>query len=220
MKLTLFLLQTLIFGFYYYSQEIRNIDKPKAQHSIIGSGGFYIHLGDDTDVKENGGVGWATELGYQVRFPNKFVFGLGLLTDQSLKKPLEGTTKNIEGTQKYSGLLLNVDLGVHAINTEKIDLMLFITPHYYFWRTKVNSHDSDKNITTNTTSTIGYYAFVPLLSYSIELMYKFTPSHAVGLTLNAHVSKDAHEFVDLFNIFFGAEYQVAFRGLLTYRFTI
>ena len=200
MKHTL-LITTILFVFSIHAQEL-----PKAR-KIQNS--FYLAGGGFSQSSYRKYSGWSSAIGYQVYFPNRFIFGIEYLMEQSAFKEMNGSAIDNTFQRRVKAQSGTVHLGVQIFRKEHFDLSAMITPGLNYQKYITKSYDEEIGEYTFREHVNGYI-LLPLLAYRLEFFYKFNQLHSIGFTLDGGVGTE-----DLMSGLLGLG-----RGMFHYRFTI
>ncbi|WP_299204218.1 hypothetical protein [Brumimicrobium sp.] len=202
----LLLLLSLVFVNSFFSQKVLQV---KDAFSL--SGGMYMQKG------LHNSKGASVSVGYQAQFPNRFVFGVNLITDRTPYIRTNNAVGKVENWHKLEAVTGGVQLGVHIVRREKVDLSFMITPHInYQEMTFENRNTETGDVFSHTEYTT--LIFTPLVAYRLQAFYKFNSSHSIGIfaDVNNELDFTLNGFFDLISpsrIFVG-------RVLFAYRYTL
>lgn len=201
------LFSVFLITFSICSQEIDSTFK--ARHS------FYLSGGGHREVLDNYIHGWSAAFGYQVYFPNRFVFGIEVLTDQSSYKRATPFNPHESRELRYSGISGRINLGFHIVRRKRFDFTLFVVPHFYHSKviTKTHFQKTDEYRITEKNLT---YIFTPILAQRFEFYYKPNPSHGIGLIADLNFETESKIIGKGIN----AHVLTMIRLMLSYRITI
>lgn len=175
----------LIFSFFMvfalFSQEVEN--KSKVNHAFSLSGGAYLL----SELGDNFRNGLAYSFSYQAYFPNRFIFGIYLLTDQGKYKAyVNNNIEEFPDLRKVIGKSAGIQLGVHIVKRERFNFSILTLPHFnsveYF---KKYYHEPEKRYKEQKYSE--FLLFVPIAAWRFEFLYKFNQTHGLGLTADTHI---------------------------------
>ncbi|HLV41381.1 MAG TPA: hypothetical protein VKY37_03820 [Brumimicrobium sp.] len=183
--------------------------KESARHS------FYLIGGVFSDITGNERPGFSSALGYQIYFPNRFVFGVEVLTDQTVYKHNKSSYSNEESWARYSGVSGRINLGYHLVKRKHFDFSLIVVPHFNHGRF-ITRKSTEEEEGYKTSSKNFFYLAVPLIAQRFELYYKINPTHALGLNVDINLDVESKTFS---NIFKGGAFFIG-RLMLSYRVII
>lgn len=198
---------TFFLAFSIHAQEAE--ESQKARHSFNLSGGLFTQNGD-AEYR-----GWTSSLGYQVHFPNRFVFGLYGAMDRSFFMSVESGNPDAEEWRKLKAFSGGMQLGIHLIRKKHFDFSLLILPHFNIQEIENKRHyiESDTYEMYNSKMT---YIFTPIFFHRLQAFYKFNPSHGLGLAVDLNFDLESDGLFSLFDSY----YLFVGRLMLTYRITI
>lgn len=178
----------------------------KYQHSFQFSGGGYI------DVLGYDDPGYSAAFGYQVRFPNRFILGVELLTDQNSFSELSSSLSSVERWDKFIGFSGSIRLGYQVVDRKHFDFSISTMPNIYHRRHIIktrhkvtNEHDK---VVDNAT-----FLGLPLLAQRFEINYKINPTHAVGFVFDLNLNIETNMFSDIIaaKAFFNGRMMLGYR---------
>jgi hypothetical protein len=184
-----FLLSLLLFiPLGILSQEVG--EKEKTRHSLQLMGGmFFDALGYEYP-------GYSASLGYEIYFPNRFVFGVEVLTDQSPFVKYSSDLSSKDRWRRAGRLSGRINLGYHIIKRKHFDFSIMVSPHIDHRMQIIKTRDKETNqyltITDNAT-----FLFTPLIANRFEFFYKFNPRHAIGLNMDLNLDFETNVFTDI-----------------------
>lgn len=197
---------SLLFTLSIHAQEVNKA--LKAKHSFYLSGGLFGQNGT-TDIY----TGFSSSLVYQIYFPNRFIFGIEFLTDQSFFR--EKGSKFSPTISRFSGISPGIQLGVHIIRKKHFDFSMLLDAHFNYQEYFIEIHETDSDVYEVLKRKTGFI-FVPILSYRAEFYYKINQLHGIGLLTDVNVDMEWDGFEDLLN----TELIIIGRVMLSYRFTL
>lgn len=202
------LISAILFIFSLHAQEIPTA--PKAKHSFyLGGGGFAESEGNWNYS------GWSSVIGYQIYFPNRFIFGIEYLMEQSAFGDSYESGENFTSWRRMKTQSGRIHIGIHIARKKHFDFSIMLVPNINYQEYIIKEYDKEKDeyaiYKRHTT-----YLFVPLLAYRFEFFYKFNQQHAIGLTADLEADMEWDGFGDLFS----ADFLALGRAMLYYRFTI
>ena len=198
---------TLLLTVYVSSQEIE--PEEKARHSLYLMGGVF------SDITGNERPGFSSAFGYQIYFPNRFVFGVEVLTDQTLYEHYNSSYSNEERWERYSGLSGRINLGFHVVKRKHFDFSIFVVPHIYNGQFITKKYTKENDQYSTSSRNVIFFP-IPFIAQRFELYYKINPTHALGLNVDLNLDVDSKTFT---NIFSGNAFFIG-RLMLSYRITL
>lgn len=160
------------------------------QHSFQVLGGGYL------DIIGYDDPGYSGAIGYQIRFPNRFILGVELLTDQNPFSELSSSLSSVERWDKFTGYSGSLRLGYQVVDRKHFDFSISTMPNIYHRRHIIktrhkvtNEHDK---VADNATL-IG----LPLLAQRFEINYKINPTHAIGFVFDLNLNMETNMFNDI-----------------------